>query len=260
MALNCFYPGFFFYQDLQASPYPALSSTTPFHKSCFFTLQPLSTHMHTQVHHTYTSAHAGTNVHTHRLWDMALTRWMTSLSPAATHTQTQQLRSSYTCTFWLRNGKCQSLSMAGPGNAVIPSLPPIALITGKCHLISQVHVAWLISEKRKERETDGEIERHGICPVCFFGHICLCGIKWMSMWVRVFPWFSQDGCIQGVEVQPHNWQEENKGRPDILPSCHPPELPGESRGLPPPDEFYNPSIIFWVCLWSQLSVGSTWKT
>lgn len=49
--------------------------------------------------------------------------------------------------------------MAGPASAVIPSLPPIALIIGKCHLISQVHVAWLISEKGNERERDGEMER-----------------------------------------------------------------------------------------------------
>lgn len=174
---------FFCYQDLQASLYPPLSSTTPFHKSRFFTLQPLRTH--TGARHTHTSAHIGTNVHTYRLRDMAVTRWMTSLSPAATHTQTQELRWSYTCTFWLRNGKCQSLSMAGPGNAVIPSLPPIALIIGKCHLISQVHIAWLISKKRKERETDGEMERHGICPVCFFGHASLCGIKRMSIRVCV---------------------------------------------------------------------------
>lgn len=49
--------------------------------------------------------------------------------------------------------------MAGPGNTVIPSLPPIALIIGKCHLISQVHIAWLISEKGNGRDRDGEMAR-----------------------------------------------------------------------------------------------------
>lgn len=135
-------------------------------------------HTHTQTHTCFcTQAHTGATraqtprqhkrAHTHRLLDMAVTRWMTSSPSAAktnlkphtyTHTQTQQLRRSNTCTFLLCNGKCQSLSMASPGNAVIPSLPPIALIIGKCHLISQVHVAWLISEKGNERQRwwDGE--------------------------------------------------------------------------------------------------------
>lgn len=40
--------------------------------------------------------------------------------------------------------------MASPGNTLIPSISPISLIIRKCHLISQVHVAKLISEKGTE--------------------------------------------------------------------------------------------------------------
>lgn len=82
-----------------------------------------------------------------------------------TYIHTQPLGWSNTCTFWLCNGKCQSLSMADPGNALIPSLPPIALIIGKCHLISREHVARLISGKKRGMTVrHGEVKRGSICP------------------------------------------------------------------------------------------------
>lgn len=123
---------------------------------------------HTQVSHLHK------NVHTHGLLAMAVTRWMTSSTSAAK--KTPEHLATHICTtmcargcrssdgvthvhFLLRNGKCQSLSAAVPGNAAIPSLPPIALIIGKCHLIFWEHIAWLISEKgerRRRRWCDSE--------------------------------------------------------------------------------------------------------
>lgn len=84
--------------------------------------------------------------------------------------------------------------MAGPADAVIPSLPPVALIIGKCHLISREHVARLISERGDETDGDCGTEKGGICPptlstVLFWA--------FRSVWREV-----SSGCVKVTEPHP----------------------------------------------------------
>ncbi len=80
-----------------------------------------------------------------------------------------------------------SISVDGSaGNAVIPSLPPIALIIGKCHLISPSTcrlINFWKEEWERQRWWDGEswhLSPTLLAGLFHWAHRC--GIKWLCVW------------------------------------------------------------------------------